>query len=122
MGTPRPGGSAARSSRRDRSNDGLDHDEARLDTEATGLPDRPYRGMNARMGVRKITVSLPPDLVLSMGLDAEEGGESVSSWVADAIARKLRRKMAREALSAFEAKHGALTTADHAAAKKLWPD
>jgi hypothetical protein len=74
------------------------------------------------MGVRKITVSLPPELVASMGLAAEAGGETVSSWVADAIARKLRRRMAREALAAFETKHGPLTAADRAAAKKLWPD
>lgn len=74
------------------------------------------------MGVRKITVSLSPDLARSMGADAEATGESVSSWVADAVARKLRRKLAREALRVFEGKHGALTSADRAKAKKLWPD
>jgi hypothetical protein len=74
------------------------------------------------MGVRKITVSLPPDLVESMGMDAEAGGESVSSWVADAIARKLRRKLARAALASFETKHGPLTASDRATARKLWPD
>jgi hypothetical protein len=73
------------------------------------------------MGVRKVTVSLPPDLVESMGIDAEGRGESISAWVADAIARKLRRKLARRALRDFERKHGALTAADRAAARKLWP-
>lgn len=56
-----------------------------------------------------------------MGEDAEALGESVSAWMADAVARKLRRKMARTALRAFEGKHGALTAADRATAKKLWP-
>jgi len=73
------------------------------------------------MGVRKITVSLPPDLARTMDADARETGESVSAWVADAVARKLRRKQAREALRAFEAKHGPLTDADRRAARKLWP-
>ena len=73
------------------------------------------------MGVRKITVSLSPALVDAVGVDAEAAGESVSAWVADAIARKLRRKLARQALAAFERKHGALTAADRAAARKLWP-
>jgi hypothetical protein len=73
------------------------------------------------MGVRKITVSLPPELARTLDADAKAQGESVSAWVADAVARKLRRKMARAALRAFEEKHGALTGADRAAAKKLWP-
>jgi len=72
------------------------------------------------MGVRKITVSLSPELVASLGREARSSGESVSAWVADAVARKLRRKAARRALDAFEVEHGALTDLERKRAKKEW--
>ena len=74
------------------------------------------------MGVRKITVSLPPDLAASLDKDAASKGETVSSWIADAVERKLRRKIARVVLREFESVHGALTKTDKEKARKLWPD
>jgi metal-responsive CopG/Arc/MetJ family transcriptional regulator len=74
------------------------------------------------MGVRKITVSLPPDLADSVDVDAEAKGQTVSSWIADAVARKLRRKSARELLRRFETANGPITDAERAEARKLWPD
>jgi len=74
------------------------------------------------VGVRKITVSLPPGLADSLDKDAASKGESVSSWIADAVERKLRRKVAREVLREFESTHGALTRRDKEKARKLWPD
>jgi hypothetical protein len=73
------------------------------------------------MGVRKITVSLSPDLAASVDEDAEARGETVSAWIADAAARKLRRKAAREVLRKFEAAHGSITDSERAEARKLWP-
>lgn len=73
------------------------------------------------MGVRKITVSLPPELANSLDEDAALGGVTVSSWVADAVERKLRRKASREVLREFERTHGPLTKADRAKARRLWP-
>lgn len=74
------------------------------------------------MGVRKITISLPPVLAESLDKDAAAKGESVSSWIADAVERKLRRKTAREVLREFESRHGELTKRDRDKARKLWPD
>ena len=74
------------------------------------------------MGVRKITVSLSPDLAASVDEDAEARGETVSAWIADAAARKLRRKAAREALQKFEATHGSISDSERTKARKLWPD
>ena len=73
------------------------------------------------MGVRKITVSLSPELASSVDEDAEARGETVSAWIADAARRKLRRKAAREVLRKFEVAHGPITEAERAEARKLWP-
>jgi metal-responsive CopG/Arc/MetJ family transcriptional regulator len=74
------------------------------------------------MGVRKITVSLPPELAESLDSDAKSRGETVSAWIADAVARKLRRKVARDLLHEFEAARGPITAKERAQARKLWPD
>lgn len=73
------------------------------------------------MPVRKIAVSLAPDLADAVRNDAESTGQSVSGWLADAAARKLRRKKARELLREFEIVHGQITEADRREARKLWP-
>ena len=73
------------------------------------------------MGVRKMTISLPPELAASLDEDAASKGESVSSWVADAVARKLRRNVARRVLREFESVHGTLTKTEKDKARKLWP-
>jgi hypothetical protein len=73
------------------------------------------------MGVRKLTVSLSPELAASVDEDAEAKGETVSAWITDAARRKLRRKAAREVLRKFEAAHGPITDSERAQARKLWP-
>ena len=73
------------------------------------------------MAVRKIAVSLSPDLADAVRNDAESAGQSVSGWLADAAARKLRRKKAQELLREFEIVHGQITEADRREARKLWP-
>jgi hypothetical protein len=73
------------------------------------------------MAVRKIAISMPPDLIEAARSDAEGRGESLSGWLADAAARKLRRKHARQLLAEYEAEHGVITGAEMRAARKPWP-
>jgi len=73
------------------------------------------------MGVRKITVSLPPELAASLSADAAERGETTSAWVTDAVARKLRKRHARELLLEYEAARGPITAKERAEARKRWP-
>ncbi len=77
--------------------------------------------MSKSMGVRKIAVSLPEQLEQAVRRDARGAGTTVSSWLADAATRKLRRKHARAALAEFEARHGEITEAESAEARRRWP-
>lgn len=82
---------------------------------------RSYHGMPYEMGVRKIAVSLPAELDDAVRRDARESRTSVSGWLADAAERKLRRKHARQVLTEFEARHGKITKAEMAGARRRWP-
>ena len=73
------------------------------------------------MAVRKIAVSMAPELIEAARVDAARRGESLSGWLADAAARKLRRRRAREALASFEGKHGAITDRELEAIRRRWP-
>ena len=73
------------------------------------------------MAAHKIAVSLPADLVEDVREDARAAGLTVSGWLADAAARKLRRKQARALLAEFEAEHGELSAEELAEARKRWP-
>lgn len=73
------------------------------------------------MPVRKIAVSLPPELADAVRDDASSSGQSVSGWLADAAARKLRRKLAHDLLREFEVVHGPITDTERREARKLWP-
>ncbi|GAB2861429.1 hypothetical protein GCM10027176_74340 [Actinoallomurus bryophytorum] len=61
------------------------------------------------MSVRKVTISLDPDLYAAAKADAERKGTSVSSWMSDAAAEKLRQQAWDEYMASYEAEHGEFT-------------
>jgi len=73
------------------------------------------------MPARKIAISLPAAVAAAVAEDAAARGETVSGWLSDAAARKLRRVRAQALLAEFEAARGPLTPAERRAARKLWP-
>jgi hypothetical protein len=73
------------------------------------------------MAVEKLAISLDPELLAEVRTDAEANGETVSGWLADAAARKLRRRAAQLVLQTFEADHGKITDEELAEVRALWP-
>ncbi len=65
--------------------------------------------MAGLMAVEKFAVSFDPGLAARVRAEAKAEGESLSGWLADAAARKLRRAAARAVLAEYEAKHGEIT-------------
>ncbi len=77
--------------------------------------------MISDMPVEKFAVSFDPDLAAEVRAHAEAEGESLSGWLADAAARKLRRAAARAVLTDYEAEHGEITDAELAQVRGQWP-
>ena len=73
------------------------------------------------MGVKKIAVSLPQELVEAARSAAEEEGQSLSGWLAEAAGDRLRLKNAARALEAFEAEHGEIREEELEEVRRLWP-
>jgi len=68
--------------------------------------------------VDKLSVSFDPDLGEAIRAAAKRSGGSVSRWLADAAAAKLRSEALSEFLDAWEAEHGPLTAEELATATK----
>jgi metal-responsive CopG/Arc/MetJ family transcriptional regulator len=64
------------------------------------------------MSVRKVAISLDPELYAAVKADAERKGTSVSSWMSDAAAEKLRQQAWDEYMASYEAEFGEITQAD----------
>jgi hypothetical protein len=58
------------------------------------------------MGVEKLSISLDSDLVEAVRAAAAGGGTSVSQWLAEAAAARVRQQHLREALDAVAAEDG----------------
>jgi len=66
------------------------------------------------MPVRKLSISVPPEVAETIKAAAAEEGKSVSTWVAEATARQAAeavalaegRQAARELIEEYEAEHG----------------
>lgn len=56
--------------------------------------------------VKKLAISLSPDLARAVKAAAEQEHTSVSGWLAEAAARRLRRRAALIALKNFEKEYG----------------
>jgi hypothetical protein len=59
-----------------------------------------------------VTISLDPELYAAVKADAESKGASVSSWVSDAVADKLRQQAWDEYMATYEAEFGEISQAD----------
>jgi hypothetical protein len=64
------------------------------------------------VSVHKVTISLDPDLYAAAKADAERKGTSVSSWMSDAAAEKLRQQAWDEYMASYEDEFGEITQAD----------
>lgn len=87
----------------------------------TYLLHQSYCGMiDANMAnVRKIAISLPSDLAAAIAAAAQREHTSVSGWIAEAAARRLRRRSAIQALKEYEAEFGEISE-NELEAVELW--
>lgn len=69
------------------------------------------------MATKKVTVTLPEELVEALGAAAREDGVAVSRLVASAAEWELRRRAGRRLVSDWQAEHGAFTAEELAAAR-----
>jgi hypothetical protein len=67
--------------------------------------------------VDKMSISMDPELGDAVRLAAERAGASVSAWLADAAAARIRKQALAEFLSAWQAKHGKITATELAKAR-----
>jgi hypothetical protein len=69
------------------------------------------------MAVRKKrSISIPPELDAEIAAAAEAAGMSYSAWVAEAARKEFTIRAGLEAVSQYEAEHGAFTPAEIAEA------
>ncbi len=70
------------------------------------------------MAVRhKRSVSLPPELDRAVMAAAAERGTTVSAWLAETAARRLKVEVGLQAVAEWEAEHGAFTDAELASGR-----
>ncbi len=68
------------------------------------------------MKVDKLSISFDPDLGDAVRSAARHRGSSLSAWLAEAAAAKLRAEALADYLEEWEARHGPLTSEEIAAA------
>lgn len=64
------------------------------------------------MAAEKFSASMDDALLADARADAEAEGLTLSSWLADAAADRLRIKALRQMVNDWEAEHGAISTAE----------
>ena len=69
------------------------------------------------MKVDKMSISMAPQLGDDVRAAAERAGVSVSAWLAEAAAARLRKQALADFLAGWQAKHGAITAAELAKAR-----
>lgn len=69
------------------------------------------------MKVDKMSISMEPQLGDGVRHAAERAGVSVSAWLAEAAAARLRKQALAEFLSDWQAKHGKITATELAKAR-----
>jgi hypothetical protein len=67
--------------------------------------------------VDKMSISMDPQLGDDIRLAAERAGVSVSAWLADAAAARVRKQALADFLSDWQAKHGRITATELARAR-----
>lgn len=74
------------------------------------------------MAVKKVTVTLPEELVEALGSAAREDGVPLSRLVARAVESELRRRAGRRLVADWQAEHGSFTVEELAAARAEMAD
>jgi len=69
------------------------------------------------MATKKVTVTLPEELVEALGAAARDEGVPLSRLVASAAESELRRRAGRQLMTDWQTEHGAFTAEELAAAK-----
>ena len=69
------------------------------------------------MAVKKVTITLPEELVEALGVAAREDGVPLSRLVASAAEGELRRRAGRQLVADWQAEHGAFAVEELAAAR-----
>lgn len=69
----------------------------------------------------KLSISMTEELARRIRQAAEQAGESVSAWLADAAERRLKLEAGRALLSEWEAEHGAISADELAHVRARWP-
>jgi post-segregation antitoxin (ccd killing protein) len=69
------------------------------------------------MAAKKVTVTLPEELVEALGAVAREEGIPLSRLVASAAEGELRRRVGRRLVADWQAEHGAFSMEELAAAR-----
>ena len=69
------------------------------------------------MATKKVTVTLPTDLIEEVNAAAAKAGVPVSRLVSSALERELRRRIGLAIVAEWEAEHGPITPAEMAAAR-----
>lgn len=70
------------------------------------------------MAVDKVSVSFDPELGDAIRTAAERAGRSISGWLADAAAARLRSEAFAEFLAQWEAENGPITPEEWARASR----
>ena len=69
------------------------------------------------MATRKVTITLEEDLVEALTRTARDTGVPLSRMISSAAEREMRRRIGLAAVAEWEAKHGAFTPEELAAAR-----
>jgi len=83
-------------------------------------PARPAK--SRRPSARKLAVSFEAPLADQIQLAAsQETHGNVSAWLADAARQKIRQRALAEAVAAYEAEHGEITSEELGGVRRAWP-
>ena len=73
------------------------------------------------MTITKLAISLKPELAAALKRDACAKGETVSGWIAEAIAARLRHEGMARWIKDYETEFGEITEEEMAKVDAEWP-
>lgn len=74
------------------------------------------------MAVKKLSISMDAALASEIAALAEERGESISGWMAEAAAARVRNQRLREILDEWDSTFGPVPQSELDEVDRLWPD
>src|SRR5438552_2884811 len=72
-------------------------------------PCSPYRSMVDLVATKKITITLPEDVLAYVQRFTKEMGMPISTWIAETVEHEIRIREGLAAMREWEAEHGAFT-------------